>query len=283
MTSEFVHLHNHSDYSLLDGAQTVQTLVNTVDDLGMDSVALTEHGNMFSVIPYYKSAKSAGIKPIIGCELYVASGSLEDRNSSEKTPSHLTVLAQNTLGYSNLLYLVSKANTEGFYYKPRVDKNLLSSRADGLIVLSGCPSSEISRFLIDGDTSRAEELARFYKDSFSQFYLELQRHENLEFLDRLNSGLIHIAEKLDIPLIATNDLHYVYKEDADMQDVMVCIQTNTTINDQSRMKMSDDSYYLKSPEEMEYLFSGLFIRSHLVTHEPGHTCSCIYHAVSYHL
>ena len=242
---------------MLDGLSHIQALVKHAKNQGMSALGLTDHGVMHGAIDFYEACTAEGIKPIIGCELYVASGSLEDRNSAEKTPSHLTVLAQNTLGYTNLLYLVSKANTEGFYYKPRVDKNLLSSRADGLIVLSGCPSSEISRFLIDGDTSRAEELARFYKDSFSQFYLELQRHENLEFLDRLNSGLIHIAEKLDIPLIATNDLHYVYKEDADMQDVMVCIQTNTTINDQSRMKMSDDSYYLKSPEEMEYLFSDL--------------------------
>ena len=232
---------------MLDGLSHIQALVKHAKNQGMSALGLTDHGVMHGAIDFYEACTAEGIKPIIGCELYVASGSLEDMNSAEKTPSHLTVLAQNTLGYSNLLYLVSKANTEGFYYKPRVDKNLLSSRADGLIVLSGCPSSEISRFLIDGDTSRAEELARFYKDSFSQFYLELQRHENLEFLDRLNSGLIHIAEKLDIPLIATNDLHYVYKEDADMQDVMVCIQTNTTINDQSRMKMSDDSYYLKSP------------------------------------
>jgi len=242
---------------MLDGLSHIKALVKHAKNQGMSALGLTDHGVMHGAIDFYEACVEEGIKPIIGCELYVASTSLKEKNPAEKTPSHLTVLAQNAVGYSNLLHLVSKANTEGFYYKPRVDKELLSAKADGLIVLSGCPSSEISRFIIDGENSRAEELVRFYRDSFSQFYLELQRHENLEFLERLNSGLINIAEKLDIPLIATNDLHYVYKEDADMQDVMVCIQTNTTINDQSRMKMSDDSYYLKSPEEMAYLFSDM--------------------------
>ena len=253
----FTHLHVHSEYSMLDGLSRIEGLVAHAKDQGMDALGLTDHGVMHGAVDFYTACKEAGVKPIIGCELYVAAGAHTDRNSADKTPAHLTVLAQSNAGYRNLVGLVSKANTDGFYYKPRVDHQLLTERAEGLIVLSGCPSSEISRLIIDGNQAEAEELARFYHGSFPQFYLEIQRHENLDFLDRLNQGLLNIAERLDIPIIATNDLHYVYKEDAEMQDVMVCIQTNTNVNDESRMKMSDDSYYLKSPEEMGYLFSDL--------------------------
>ena len=253
----FTHLHVHTEFSMLDGLSRIESLVARAKELGMDSLALTDHGGMYGVVEFYSACLAAGIKPIIGSELYVAAGSRLERHSNDKTPYHLTVLAQNNTGYKNLLQLVTKANLEGFYYKPRIDRELLAEHSDGLVVLSGCPSAELSKLLMAGDTASAEELARWYVDSVPNFYLELQRHENLPFLDGLNAGLLGLAERLDIPLVATNDLHYVSQEDAPFQDVMVCIQTNTTVNDQSRMKMSDESYYLKSPQEMAALFPDL--------------------------
>ncbi len=251
----FTHLHVHTEFSMLDGISHIDGLVSHAKELGMDALGLTDHGGMYGAIDFYTACRDAGIKPIIGSELYVARGSRHGRGAADKLPAHLTVLAQNAAGYRNLVKLVTKANLEGFYYKPRVDQELLTAHAEGLIVLSGCPSSEISRLIIDGNLGEAEELARTYKGTFPQFYMELQRHEGLDFLDRLNEGLLTVAERADIPIVATNDLHYVYKQDAPLQDVMVCIQTNTNVNDDSRMKMSDDSYYLRSPEEMAYLFS----------------------------
>ena len=223
----------------------------------MDALALTDHGGMYGVVEFYSACKDAGIKPILGCEIYVAPEGRKDRRAADKNPSHLTVLAQNNTGYHNLIQLVTKANLEGFYYKPRIDKELLEQHADGLIVLSGCPSAELPRLLMDGNMAQAEELARWYKGTFPSFYLELQRHENLPFLNPLNDGLLALGAKLDIPIVATNDLHYVNRDDARYQDVMVCIQTNTNINDDKRLKMSDDSYYLRSPQEMADLFPDL--------------------------
>ena len=253
----FTHLHVHTEFSMLDGLSRIEKLVARARELGMDSLAITDHGGMYGVVDFYSACKAAGIKPIIGCELYVAPGKHTERHANDKNPYHLTVLARNNTGYKNLMQLVTKANLEGFYYKPRISKELLSEYADGLIVLSGCPSAELPRLLIDGDTTGAEELARWYQGSVPDFYLELQRHSNLPFLDGLNAGLLGLAERLDIPLVATNDLHYVEQEDAPLQDVMVCVQTNTTINDESRMKMSDESYYLKGPDEMVSLFSDI--------------------------
>ncbi len=253
----FTHLHVHTEFSMLDGLSRIEGLVSHAKDLGMDALGLTDHGGMYGAIDFYAACHEAGIKPIIGCELYVAGGSRLDKGAADKLPAHLTVLAQNAVGYRNLVKLVTKANLEGFYYKPRVDHELLDKHAEGLIVLSGCPSSAISRLIVDGNLAEAEELARTYKGTFPQFYMELQRHEGLDFLERLNEGLLTIADRADIPIVATNDLHYVYKQDAPLQDVMVCIQTNTNVNDDSRLKMSDDSYYLRSPEEMAYLFSDI--------------------------
>ena len=253
----FTHLHVHTEFSMLDGLSRINRLVARAQELGMDSLALTDHGGMYGVVDFYTACKEAGIKPIIGCELYVAPGKHTERSATDKNPFHLTVLAQNNTGYRNLMQLVTKANLEGFYYKPRISKELLEEHADGLVVLSGCPSAEMSRLLMDGNQAGAEELARWYQGSVPNFYLEIQRHTNLPFLDGLNAGLIRLAEKLDIPIVATNDLHYVNQEDAPLQDVMVCVQTNTTVNDEGRMKMSDESYFLKGPDEMAALFSDL--------------------------
>ena len=242
---------------MLDGLSRIDGLVAKAKEFGMDALGLTDHGGMYGAIDFYSACVSAGIKPIIGCELYVARGSRLERRSSDKNPFHLTVLAQNNAGYKNLVQLVSKANLEGFYYKPRIDKELLAEHADGLIVLSGCPSSELSRLLIDGDDAAAEEFARWCAGTIPSFYVELQRHDNLPFLDGLNGSLLRLADKLDLPIVATNDLHYIRPEDAPLQDVLVCIQTNTNVFDDSRLKMSDDSYYLKSPGEMAELFADL--------------------------
>ncbi len=255
--SLFTHLHLHTEYSLLDGLSRIDPLLRRAQELEMGSIAITDHGGLYGVVEFYSACLEAGIKPIIGCELYVASGSRHDKTPADKTPFHLTVLAKDNQGYQNLMKLVTSSNLEGFYYKPRVDKELLEQHGEGLVVLSGCPSSELSRLLRDGDMDGATRAARWYKERFPDFYLELQRHGNLPFLDELNEGLLRLRSEFDIPLVATNDLHYVNVEDAPYQDVMVCIQTNTNVNDDKRMKMADDSYYLKSPQEMEALFADL--------------------------
>ena len=253
----FTHLHVHSEYSLLDGLSRIPSMVQRAKDLGMTALGITDHGALYGVVEFYSACVQAGIKPIIGCELYVASGPRWERRPGEKSFSHLTVLAQNGVGYRNLMKLSSKAHLEGFYYKPRADHELLEAHAEGLIVLSGCPSSELSTALINDDYERARELGRWYKDTFPSFYLEMQRHENLEFLDRLNAGLLRLGEELDIPLVATNDLHYVEQQESALHDVLLCIGTNATVNDKDRFRFSADSFYLKSPEEMAALFEDL--------------------------
>jgi DNA polymerase-3 subunit alpha len=253
----FTHLHVHTEYSLLDGLSSISGLVESAKDQGMTAMGITDHGGMYGVVEFYSACKAADIKPIIGCELYVAPGSRKERHPNDKSAFHLTVLAQNDLGYKNLMRLVTTSHLDGFYYKPRVDHQVLEEYSEGLVVLSGCPSAELSRAIIDGDTNQAMEIARWYKETFPNFYLELQRHDDLPFLDDLNKGLLNLGEKLDIPLAATNDLHYVKREDAPYQDVMVCIQTNTNLQDEKRLKMSDDSYYLKGPDEMADLFDDL--------------------------
>ena len=255
----FTHLHVHSEYSLLDGLSRIPAMVNRAKELGMTALGLTDHGSMYGVVDFYSACKEAGIKPVIGCELYVANGKRTDRTSGGKGQNyhHLTVLAQNNEGYRNLMKLSSKAHLEGFYYKPRVDHELLEEHADGLIVFSGCPSSEISVALIDGNYEAAKELARWHKAMFPAFYLEMQRHENLDFLTPLSDGLLRLGEDLDIPIVATNDLHYVDKDDAGIHDVLLCIGTSSNISDENRFQFSDSSYYLKTHEEMAELFADL--------------------------
>ena len=255
----FTHLHVHSEYSLLDGLSRIPAMVSRAKELGMTALGLTDHGSMYGVVDFYSACKEAGIKPVIGCELYVANGKRTDRTSGGKGQNnhHLTVLAQNNEGYRNLMKLSSKAHLEGFYYKPRVDHDLLEEHADGLIVFSGCPSSEISVALINGNYEAAKELARWHKAMFPAFYLEMQRHENLDFLTPLNNGLLRLGEELDIPIVATNDLHYVQESDASIHDVLLCIGTSSNIKDENRFQFSDTSYYLKSSDEMLELFSDL--------------------------
>ena len=250
----FTHLHVHTEYSLLDGLSRLDSLLEQSKKLGMNSIGITDHGGLYGAIHFYRKAIELGLKPIIGCEMYVARKSRFDKIPSEKSPYHLTVIAKNNKGYSNLVQLVSLANLEGFYYKPRVDRELLSKYSEGLIVLSGCPSGEVPELISQGNMEEAKEAANWYKSTFGDYYLELMNHDHVDDLPAINSGLINMHKELGLPVVATNDSHYVKKEDADYQDLLVCIHTNTNVNDTGRLRMEDNSYYLKSPNEMAELF-----------------------------
>jgi len=255
MGAMFTHLHVHTEYSLLDGLARIPQLVARARVLGMDALAITDHGAMYGVIDFYSQCREAGIKPIIGCELYVAPNGRGSKTAKDKRPYHLTVLAKNNQGYLNLIQLVTRANLEGFYYRPRVDKELLQQYHQGLVALSGCRSGEIPRLISEGSTDQAREMAHWYKELFGDFFLELQRHENLEGLPAINEALAGMSRELGIPLVATNDCHYTLQEEAPFQDVLLCLQTGTTIHDEKRVRMADDSFYLKSPQEMAELFA----------------------------
>jgi len=254
----FVHLHVHSEYSLLDGLGRVEDLAVRAKELGMPALALTDHGAMYGAIEFYQMAKKHGIKPIIGIEMNIAPRSMKRRDpKKDRNPHHIILLARDNVGYHNLLQIATAAQLEGFYYKPRVDKEYLAEHAQGLIALSGCRSGEIPRLILRGQWDRAREMAAWYRDTFgrSNFYLELQRHEGIPELKQINEGLIALASEMDISLVATNDVHYVLPEEAKAQEILLCIQTNTTIKDPKRKTMGDESFYLKSPEEMAALFS----------------------------
>ena len=249
----FTHLHVHTEYSLLDGMCQLTQLINKAKEMGMNSLAITDHGVLYGIIGFYLKAKEAGVKPIIGCEVYVAPRDKGSKQAADKSPYHLVLLAKNKTGYNNLLKLITIAHLEGFYYKPRVDKDLLSEHHEGLIALSSCPQGEVGRLIVEGRLEDAEKSALWHKEVFGDFYFELQKHNVLE-LDLINQELVKLSSKLNIPLVATNDVHYVNKDDAYAHDVLLCIQTNNTIQNEKRPKMSDDSFYLKSPEEMAELF-----------------------------
>ncbi len=254
----FVHLHVHSEYSLLDGLGRIEDLVVRATELGMPALALTDHGVMYGAIEFYQAAKKHGIKPIIGVEMYIAPRGMKQRDSKKDRKSHhIILLAKDNVGYHNLLQIATTAELEGFYYKPRVDKEYLAEHAQGLIALSGCGSGEIPRLILNGQLDKARQVAAWYRDAFGQgnFYLELQRHEGIPELKRVSEGLIALSDEMGIPLVATNDVHYVRPEEAKAQEILLCIQTNTTINDPKRMTMGDESFYLKSGEEMAALFS----------------------------
>lgn len=253
----FTHLHVHTEYSLLDGLSRLDSLLEQSKNLGMNSIGITDHGGLYGAIHFYRKAIKLGIKPIIGCEMYVARKSRFDKIPSEKSPYHLTVIAKNNKGYSNLVQLVSLANLEGFYYKPRVDRELLAKYSEGLIILSGCPSGEVPELISQGNIEAAKETANWYKTTFDDYYLELMNHEHVDNLPAINSGLVDIHKELDLPVVATNDSHYVKQEDAEHQDLLVCIHTNTNVNDNGRLRMEDNSYYLKSPQEMAELFKDI--------------------------
>lgn len=252
----FTHLHVHTEYSLLDGCCRIPQLIHKAKDYGMHSLAITDHGNMYGIIDFYKSAREIGIKPIIGCEVYLASGDHRSKDPADKSNFHLTLLARNNTGYSNLIQLVTLANLEGFYYKPRIDKQLLMQYSEGLILLSGCIQGELGRLILQNRMDDAMQTASWYKNNFEYFYIEIQRHP-IPDVEKANEGLIELATKYSIPLVATNDVHYVNKEDAYIHDVLLCIGTKTTIHEERRLKMAGDYFYLKSPAEMEKQYADL--------------------------
>jgi DNA polymerase-3 subunit alpha len=240
---------------MLDGISRIPDLVNHTKELGMDSLAITDHGSLYGVVDFYSECKEQGIKPIIGCEVYVAHNSRLDRGAAERSPFHLVLLARNNTGYRNLMQLVTKAHLEGFHYRPRIDKDLLEKHHEGLICFSGCPSAEVPRLIADGNMAAAHQTALWYKERFSDgYFLELQRHKDVPQLPEINESLVAMSRELDIPLVVTNDAHYVQQEDSSYQDVYICIQTNTTIQDEKRLRMEDNSYYIKSAQEMATLF-----------------------------
>jgi DNA polymerase-3 subunit alpha len=252
----FAHLHTHTEFSLLDGLSRIPELMDRAKELGQEAIGLTDHGVLYGAVQFYKEAKERGIKPIIGIEAYVASGSRHSREPGDKQPYHLTLLAKNNTGYANLLALSTKSHLEGYYYKPRMDRELLEHHHEGLIALSGCATSEVSRHLLDGRLDEAVKVARYYQQLFgADYYIELQEHGITEH-EPLSKGLLRLAEETGIPVVATNDLHYVKPEDAPFQDVLLCIGTNSTVQQEDRMKMSGDlaCYYLKSEDEMRALF-----------------------------
>ena len=253
----FTHLHLHTGYSLLDGSSKIPELVRRVKELGMDACAITDHGVMYGVIEFYKACKAEGIKPIIGCEVYVAPGSRfeKGKEKSAERYNHLILLAENDTGHKNLMKLVSRGFTEGFYYKPRVDYELLSEYHEGIIASSACLAGIVPTKLRNGDYEGAKAEAMRLQEIFGEnnFFLELQDH-GLSEQKFVNQGLMRISSETGIPLVATNDCHYLYKEDAEAHDVLICIQTQKNVYDEDRMKYEGGQFYVKSPEEMEEVF-----------------------------
>ncbi len=252
----FTHLHLHTEYSLLDGMSRISELPAYVKELGMDSCAITDHGAMFGVIDFYKACKKAGIKPIIGCEVYTAARTLYDKDpDKDRNSGHLILLAKDQQGYSNLVKIVSRSYVDGFYYKPRVDKDLLSQYSEGLICLSGCLAGNVQRMILNRDYDGAKKEALWLRDNFGaeNFYLEIQNHF-LEEDERVIAGLKTLSEETGIPLVATNDAHYMRRSDATAQDVLMCIQTQAKVTDENRMRFENDEFYVKSEDEMRALF-----------------------------
>ena len=255
---KFTHLHVHTEYSLLDGSSKIGEITKRAKELGMDSLAITDHGVMYGVIDFYKAAKEAGIKPILGCEVYVAPGSRFEKTpgESEDRYYHLVLLAENNTGYQNLMKIVSRGFTEGFYYKPRVDYEVLTEYHEGIIALSACLAGEVQRYLARGMYEMGMEAAKRYENIFGKgnFFLELQDH-GISTQQYVNQQLVRMSEELNIELVATNDIHYTYAEDADAHDILLCIQTGKLVTDENRMRYEGGQYYCKSPEEMAELFS----------------------------
>ncbi len=254
----FTHLHLHSEYSLLDGLARIPDILDRVAADGQPACALTDHGVLYGAVDFYREARARQINPIIGVEAYVAPGSRLDRDPLAKNPYHLTLLAKDREGYRNLLKLVTSANLEGYYYRPRVDRELLERHRRGIIALSGCPSSELHRALQDGRDADARAVAGWYREVFGDdYFIELQRHGNLEENDRVIPKLIELARRDGLPLVATNDSHYTDRADHALHDVLLCIGTNSTVSDERRMRLSDDSFYVKTEAEMRALFAEL--------------------------
>ena len=251
--ADFVHLHLHTEYSLLDGATRIDKLFGALKEKGMDTVAITDHGNMFGTLYFAEEAKKAGIKYIIGCEMYVCDDYTQ--KNEKQSYDHLILLCKNKQGYKNLIKMVSIAYVDGFYYKPRIDYKTLAEHSEGLICLSACLAGRVAKRLVEGDYEGAKQTAQFLKDVYKDdFYLEIQDH-GLKDQKKINPLIIKLSEELNVPLAATNDVHYLERADAEMQDVVMCISMKTTIDDPTRLKMESDQSYLKSPEEMQELFS----------------------------
>jgi DNA polymerase III subunit alpha len=257
--ADFVHLHNHSEFSLLDGLQKTKNMVEYAKSLGMSALAITDHGNMYGTIKFYKACKDVGIKPIIGCEIYVAKRTLHDKEGDQdKDYNHLILLAENETGYKNLMKIVTVAYLEGYYYKPRTDLKLLEQHHEGLICLSACVNGYVSEPFMRGEDALAEERAMKLSQIFGEgnFYLEIQKHLDVPPQEPVNQKLIALSKKLGLPLIATNDNHYTQKSDAEAQEILLCVQTQTTMLDKKRKlsMVSSPDFYIKSAEEMEKLF-----------------------------
>lgn len=256
--SNFVHLHIHSEFSLLDGANRIKDLPVRAKELGMNAIALTDHGAMFGAIDFYKACKANQIKPIIGCEVYVAPRSRHDKDPNlDGKYSHLILLAKNNEGYKNLAKLVSIGYTEGFYYKPRIDHEVLEQYHEGLICCSACLAGEVNQAILANDMEKAKQVAIWFKSIFGEdYYLEIQ-HNGIKEQVLANQKLIELSRQLDIPLVATNDAHYLRKEDAYNHEVLLCIQTGKRMSDMDRMKFDTDELYVKSPEEMSEFFQNV--------------------------
>ena len=253
----FAHLHVHTEYSLLDGSNKIKEYVKRVKELGMDSAAITDHGVMYGVIDFYRAAKAEGIKPIIGCEVYVAPNSRFDKEltGGDDRYYHLVLLAENNTGYANLMKIVSKGFTEGYYYKPRVDMEVLNRYHEGIIALSACLAGEVSRYIQKGLYEEAKKAALKYQNCFGKenYFLELQDHGMPEQAT-VNQALLRMSRELEIPLVATNDVHYTYAEDEKSHDILLCIQTGKRLSDENRMRYEGGQYFVKSEEEMKGLF-----------------------------
>ena len=253
----FTHLHVHTEYSLLDGSNKIKECVKRVKELGMDSVAITDHGVMYGVIDFYRAARAEGIKPILGCEVYVAPNSRFDKEltGGEERYHHLVLLAENNQGYANLMKIVSRGFTEGYYYKPRVDMEVLREFHEGIIALSACLAGEVPRYIEKGMVEEAKQAALKYQDCFGKgnYFLELQDH-GIPMQQTVNAALLSISRELDIPLVATNDVHYTRAEDAQAHDILLCIQTGKVVTDENRMRYEGGQYFIKSEEQMKELF-----------------------------
>ena len=255
----FAHLHVHTEYSLLDGSNKIKECVARVKELGMNSVAITDHGCMFGVIDFYRAARAQGIKPILGCEVYVAPGSRFDKEavgSGDDRYYHLVLLAENDEGYHNLMKIVSRGYTEGYYYKPRVDLELLREFHEGIIALSACLAGEVQKNITRGMYSEGRAAALRYEEIFGKgnFFLELQDH-GIPEQQTVNQALMRMSQETGIELVATNDIHYTYAEDARAHDILLCIQTGKKLADEDRMRYVCGKYYINSEEEMKKLFT----------------------------